>query len=239
LEKKDDGLVLSGSDLCAFCKGGWPTTAPLRPNPFCQFNQEAAASDSSGIRKYDEDLIGLIVPNPADDDLARQSRNRLADRLAKAEQTAHQAGGKLVPEAAVVKAFNGLMQEIGAPPSMRASEPSVHAFREHAASIRAFPTLFTADRNGANCDPGEAFFLLYLLVSENGILHEGNLDSAQALMQMNGQGEGYGVARMEGLGLSAKGPDSSASGLLASYASHNSRNSIIVLFNHLAGMLGF
>jgi len=207
---------------------------------FCLFNREAAANDPAGIHKYGGDLIGLIVPNPAGDDSLRQLTNRLTDRLASAEQAARAGREKLVPEAAVVKAFNDLMQEIGAPSSMRTSEASVHAFREHAASIKAFPALFSADSNGTNCNPDEAVFLIYLLISDNGILHEGNLDSAQALMQMNSQGiEGYGVARMEGLGLNAKKPDSSASGLLSSYPSHHNRNATIALFDHLAGILGF
>ncbi len=209
-------------------------------NLFCLFNQKAAVPNSAGIHKYSEDLIGLIVPSSVDATSVSQAANHLADRLAGAEQTARTGGGKLVPETAVVKAFNNLMQEIGAPPSMRASEVSVHGFREHAASIKAFPALFSANRNGARCNPGEAVFLLYLLISDNGILHEGNLDSAQALMAMNSQRiEGYGVAYMEGLGLGAKGSDSSASGLLSLYPSHHNRNATIALFNHVADMLGF
>ena len=203
---------------------------------FCLFNQEAAASDPAGIHKYSEDLIGLIVPPEA----GKADIEPLADRLARAEQMAQAGSGKLVAEADVVRAFNELMAKVGAPPSIRADEASMRRFREHAVSIKAFPALLSADRNGTNCNPGEAVFLLYLLISENGILHEGNLDSAQALIQMNSQGiEGYGVARMEGLGLSAKKPDSSASGLLSSYPSNHSRNATIVLFNHVAGMLGF
>lgn len=207
---------------------------------FCLFNQEAAASDPAGIHKYSEDLIGLLLPNPAGEDSIRQLTNQLAGRLAAAEQAARTGNGRLVPEAAIVKAFNDLMQEIGAPPSVRASLAAVHIFRQHAASIKAFPALFSADRNGANCNPGEAAFLFYLLISDNGTLYRGNLDSAQALMQMNSQGVGgYGVARMEGLGLSTNTPDSSASSLLSSYLSRHSRNATIALFDHVAGILDF
>ncbi|MFP5206246.1 MAG: hypothetical protein ACLGSH_12890 [Acidobacteriota bacterium] len=207
---------------------------------FCLFNQEAAARNPAGIHKYSEDLIGLLVPNPSGDGSIRQIADRLANRLSNAEKAARVGDGRLVPEAAVVKAFNDLMNAIGAPASIRASEASVHEFRDHAASLEAFPALLSADDNGSNCNPGEAVFLLYLLISGNGILHGGNLDGAQALIQMNSQGiESYGTARMEGLGLSAMEPDSSASGLLSSYPSHHSRNATIALFNHVAGMLGF
>lgn len=50
---------------------------------FCVFNQEVAASDTARIHKYNGDLIGLIVPNPAGEDSIRQITNRPADRLAK------------------------------------------------------------------------------------------------------------------------------------------------------------
>jgi len=202
---------------------------------FCLFNQEAAATDPAGIHKYSEDLIGLIVPNPAGEDSVRQFANRLADRLANAERAARAGNGKLVSEAAVVKAFNDLMQEVGAPPSMRASEVSVHRFREHAASTNTFPALFSADRNGTNCNPGEAVFLLSLLLSDNGVLLEGNLDSAVALMQRdgrrNGGGSSFGVGQMEALG-------SSASGLLSSYSSHHNLNATVAIFDRAADTLG-
>jgi len=71
------------------------------------------------------------------------------------------------------------MQEVGAPPTLRADEASLRRFREHAVSIKAFPALFTAGRNGTNCNPGEAFFLLYLLISNDGALYEKNLDTVR------------------------------------------------------------
>jgi hypothetical protein len=200
------------------------------------FNQEAAATNPAGIHKYSEDLIGLLVPPGTE----HVNIEPLANRLAQAEQAGREGKKKLVAEADVARAFNELMKAIGAQSSLRTDESSIRQFREYAASIKAFPSLLTADRNGANCNPGEAVFLIYLLISNNGVLHEGNLDSAQALLQMNRQGlEGHGAARMEGLGLSSKEQDSSASGLLSLYPSHHSRNATVPLFNHVAGMLGF
>lgn len=181
------------------CQGRAQSNAGTQPPHcaqilFCLFNQEAAATDSAGIHKYSEDLIGLVVPNPAGDDFARQIASRLAGRLASAEQAARAGNGRLVPEAAVVRAFNDLMRGIGAPPSYLASEGNLHKFREHAASIKAFPALFSADRNGRNCDPGEAIFLLDQLISGNGTLLEGNLDSAMALMHRAVRETGAGAA---------------------------------------------
>lgn len=208
---------------------------------FCLFNQEAVASDPDGIHKYSEDLIGSIMPYPADENSVRQLAKHLADRLANAEQTAREGGGKLVPEAAVVKAFNDLMQEIGAPPSVRASEASVREFRQHAASIKAFPALFSADRNGTNCNPGEAVFLLSQLMSNDGVLYEKNLDSEQMLMhtdfQRNRGKQGFAEGGAVGRVTTMMVPD--AQRLLSSYLSDHKRNETIALFNNLAGVLGF
>ena len=195
------------------------------------FNQEAAASDPIGIHKYSEDLIGLIVPPEA----GKADFEPLADRLARAEQMARTGKGKLVAEADVVRAFNELMVKIGAPSSLRADEASMRRFREHAVSIKAFPALLSADRNGTNCNPGEAVFLLYLLISDDGVLYERNLDSAQALTQMdfqrNGGERSFGVAHMIS--------DLSANEFLSSYSSRHNRKATIALFNNLAGILSF
>jgi hypothetical protein len=219
---------------------------------FCLFNQEAAASDPAGIHKYSRDLIDLVLPNQwtygrspsgrmetfENEYLGENYAAKLADRLAQAEQTARTGNGKLVAESDVVRAFNDLMKEVGAPSSLRTDEASLRRFREHAAAIKAFPALFSADRNGGNCNPGEAVFLLSLLISDNGTLYERNLDSEQALMQLgeqqNGEGRSFGVA----VGRIAE-VNSTARGLFLSYSSHHNRNATIAVFNKLAGALAF
>jgi hypothetical protein len=222
--------LVAGLALCPLMTGQQPTRrAHSLPD---LFNQEAQAADPAGIRKYSEDLIGLIVPPEAN----KADFEQLADRLARAELMARTGKGKLVAETDVVRAFNELMKQTRAPSSMRADEVSMRRFREHAVSIKAFPALLSFRRNGTNCNPGEAVFLLYLLIADDGAIYEGNLDNAQALTQMdfqrNGGGHSFGVARMEGLG-------SSASGLLSSYSSHHNRNATVTLFNNLASNLGF
>ncbi len=132
-----------------------------------------------------------------------------------------------------MRAFNELMKQIGAPSSLRTNEASVHSFREHAASIKAFPALFSADRNEANCNPGEAVFLLSLLISDNGVLYDKNLDTAQEMMHPYNPEDrgGGGISRIIG------GPDSWR--LLSLYTSHHNRSATVALFNRVADTLGF
>jgi len=198
-------------------------------NLFCLFNQEARATDPVGIHEYSHDLIELIAPP----ETGKSYIDSLVNRLAGDEQSARAQKGKLVPEADVARAFNELMSEIGAPLSLKTDEATVQRFREHAASIRAFPELLTAGRNGRKCNPGEAVFLLYLLLSNSGHLFEQNLDSAQALTRTNTHEavSGYGVAHMVA-------PSTSTS-RLSSYLSRHNRSATMAIFNKLAATLGF
>jgi hypothetical protein len=195
------------------------------------FNQEAEASDSAGIHKYSEDLIGLIVPPEA----GKAEIEQFANRLAQAEQSARAGQGKLVAETNVVRAFNELMSEIGAPISLRTDEASMRRFRGHGASIKAFPALLSADRNGTNCNPGEAVFLIYVIISGNGTLAERYLDSAQIIAQRNFEKNG-GRGSVAG-GIVPIG--SNASWLLSSYSLHHNRKTTVEVFNNLADILGF
>jgi hypothetical protein len=216
---------------------------------FCLFNQEAAASDPAGMQKYSRDVIDMILPNAwtygkspsgkmetfEDEYLGENYAAGLAGRLAEAEQLARAGKGKLVPVSDVAQAFNNLMKEVGAPTSVWTSESALQKFREHAAAIKAFPALFSADRNGTNCNPGEAVFLIGLLIMDNGVLYEGNLDTELEMMQpRDPRNEGrtsFAVATM------MRAPDSQR--LVSSYPKDHSRHAGIKLFNHVAGTLGF
>jgi hypothetical protein len=216
---------------------------------FCLFDQEAAASDSVGIHKYSRDVADLILPSqwtygrsPAgrmeqfeDEFLGEKYAANLADRLARAEQTARTGNGKLVALSDVVRAFNDLMKEVGAPSSVRTDENTVQKFREHAAAIKAFPALFSADRNGTNCNPAEAVFILGLLMMDNGVLYERNLDMDLALMHPEAErGEGW---MSFGVVSTVRAPDSRQ--LILSYPADHGRRAGISLFNHVADTLGF
>jgi len=228
--------LIVGLTFCSLLAGQQPPHCAQ--DLFCLFNQEAAASDPAGIHKYSEDLIGLIVPPEA----SKAGFEPLADRLARAEQMARAGKAKLATEADVVRAFNELMTKVGAPSSLRTDEAAMHSFREHAASIKAFRALFSADRNGTNCNPGEAVFLLHLLMSDDGVLYERNLDSAQALMRMDSQrnrGEAdHGITGM-GHAVGRIGKVQTAQWLLSSYSRSHDPSATNALFNNLAGILGF
>lgn len=216
---------------------------------FCLFNQEAAASDPVGIQKYSRDVVDSILPNAwtygrsssgrmeqfEDEFLGEKYTAELADRVAQAEQTARSGTGKLVPITDVVRAFNDLMKEVGAPSSERTDEKSLQSFREHAASIKAFPALFSADRNGSKCNPGEAVFLLGLLVSQEGVLHEGNLDMDLELMQPRHQ---RNDGRMS-FGASTSEIVQDPKWLVSTYPRNHGRRAGIKLFNLMADTLGF
>lgn len=210
----------------------WGQTVPQRPafSMDDEFNRESAPTDTGGIAKYSMDLIRLLIPPGADE----SGIAPFAERLTRAEKAARTGRGKLVPEANVVKAFNELLAKVGAPTSLKADEAQMASFRRHAASIKAFSGLYTEDRNGPNCNPGEAVFLIYLLISGNGALHEGNLDAALAHTHSEGQQprRSYGVVALEGAG-------SNAEELLSAYASHHERNATLAIFNQLATSLSF
>jgi hypothetical protein len=120
-------------------------------------------------------LIESVVPD-VPKGVEKATINKLAKRLAKAEFAARSGRGKLVPEAAVAQAFNDLMSGIGAPLTWHADEAAIRKFRARAAALHAVPVLLTADRNGTNCSPGEAIFLLQLLISNRCCQSSENVD---------------------------------------------------------------
>jgi hypothetical protein len=134
-------------------------------------DQKAAIDDPVMIHAYSHDLIEEVVRDP---DGNGKLIDSLSDRLAKAEQAVREGKGKLVPERDVVRAFNELMRRTGE--LFRADEANVHGYRIHASELRILPSLLTADRNGTNCNPGEAVFLVAELISNNGKLSQHELD---------------------------------------------------------------
>lgn len=219
---------------------------------YCLFDQRAAASDPAGIHIYSKDVIDSILPNqwtygqsPAGrmesfmlEFLGDDYAANLADRLAKAEQFARTGHGKLITESDVARAFNDLMRAVGSPPTLKTDEATIRRFREHAAAIKAFPALFSAERNGTKCNPGEAVFLISLLISGEGTLLEGDLDSEQAFMHMDELhnqtrgGASFIVSRTESV-------NGTARNLILSYTSHHFRFITKAVFNKLADTLLF
>jgi len=122
-------------------------------------NKDAQASDPAGIHYYAEDLAHLLLPDKAGDSYI----DAFADRLAKAEQAAREGKRKLIPEAKVVEAFNKM-----ADPQMAGNADALRRFRTDTYLVKEYPALLTPDRNGTNCYPGEAVFLLTILLQTDG-----------------------------------------------------------------------
>ncbi len=224
-----------GLALCPLVAGQHPFGSHLTTvRPFTTvddvLNREAEASDPAGIHQYSEDLLGLVVPNQAGDSYL----NALTARLAKAEQLAREGKGKLVPEAESARVFNDLMKEIGAPPTFSADEAGVRQFRASSIAVQAFPALLSANRNGTNCNPAEAVYLLHLLLWNDGILSERLMNDLAGFKQISEQKNGFSVMSAGTVPL-----HQSAGVLLSDYSLNHNRRATIKLFNGMAQTFGF
>jgi len=124
-----------------------------------------AAVDFAGIRYYAEDLAHLLLPSKAGDAYI----NSFADRLAKAEQETREGKRKLIPDTQVVEAYNELTRK----ESFRAKMANLGAlrlYRRDSYPAKTWKAVITAGRNGTNCYPGEAIFLLTVLLPADGDL---------------------------------------------------------------------
>jgi len=205
---------------------------PRRPTSVSdRFNIEAAAFDTAGIRKYSEDLVHSVAP----DNLPREKEEQLINRLFDAEKAARSGKGKLVREADVARAFNELMVGVGATPPLSVDEASIHRFREHAAANKDFPALLSAGRDGTNCNPGEAVFLIYLLMLRDGKLSVLDPYYEQSMASGKFQQDAHGGAASGGL----VSMGASSSTLLSSYSSDHSQKETTLLLERLASALGF
>jgi hypothetical protein len=208
-----------------------------------QIDRKAAAVNPTGIHVYSLDLIrGVVNPDittyPERANKDKDLIDSLSNRLANAEQAAREGKGKLVPEADVARAFNELMKRTGAPSSYSADEADIHKFRAHAAELSILPSLLTADRNGINCNPGEAVYLVSLLIGGNGKLPLHELDlimqfrqSMEAIKQDRGSATNE-IRSTPGVQLQG------AAAVIISYSRHH-RHATYKLFNDFAQTLGF
>jgi hypothetical protein len=146
--------------------------------------------------------------------------------------------GKLVPESDVARSFTDLMRRAGAPSSFVAKEADIHAFRAHAAELKILTSLPTADRNGNNCNPGEAVFLVHELMSGNGKPDQRELDAIVQLRRARddvSQGKALAVI---GSGNAPLVEPQGASALLLNYSQHH-RHAISKVYNDFAKTTGF
>jgi hypothetical protein len=73
---------------------------------------------------------------------------------------------KLIAEADIAQAFNTLMREIGAPNSFVADIDTVH--RNRVAFESSLPEMLSQKSNGSYCNPGEAVFVVSMLIENVG-----------------------------------------------------------------------
>jgi len=198
-------------------------------------DKDAEASDAAGIHNYGQDLAHLFVPDRAGEDYI----NSFGDRLAQAELLARKGKGKLVPEVEVARAFNDLMKRIEAPTSFKTDESTIRKFRAYSIAVPSLPALLSADRNGTNCNPGEAVYLLHLLILSNGELPNSYLDREATLKREEARRANGGAAPMGASTLSVVQIPQDASWFLSSYSSHHHRNATIKLFNDATQTFSF
>jgi hypothetical protein len=185
-------------------------------------NAEAQASDPNGIHAYCEHLVELLVDGHR---VGRGIINSLTDRLSNAEEMARRGDRSLVPEADIAIAFNDLMIRTGAPDSLRTDATIVHRFRLGPLSISPIPSLITLASNGTNCNPGEAVFLLYLLMANNGATDDRLPPGLEA----------RDLPRMT---ITSHGPNEpNARRSLSDFASNHRRSDLAELFEHVAETL--
>jgi hypothetical protein len=142
--------------------------------------------------------------------------------------------GKLIPETEIVRVFNDLMRKIGAPPAFKADEVGVRQFRARSIIVQAFPAILSASRNGTNCNPAEAVYLLHLLLWNDGILSEQLMDDLAAFKRREEQENGLSV-----LSAGTVPSQKTAGVLLSDYSLQHHRHTTIMLFNSMAQTTGF
>jgi len=137
--------------------------SPQPPNTMDTLNKEAEAIDPAGIHAYSNDLIQMLAGVRGGGVVYADS---LTDRLARAELEARQGKRKLISEADIAKAFNNLMSEIGAPDSLKADIAEVE--KERDAFKKELPAMISQEKNGSYCNPGEAVYVLELMIENVG-----------------------------------------------------------------------
>lgn len=162
------GSTLCTSPLCQ--QDTWQPFNERRPYTSINdmLNKDAQASDPEGIHYYAEDLAHMLLPEKAGDEYI----NSFASRLAKAEQEAREGKRKLIPDTQVVATYNEIARKEN-PRAKMANLNALRLYRTDSHDAKALTAVITADRNGTNCYPGEAIFLLTLLLTADGdLMHQ-------------------------------------------------------------------
>lgn len=178
-----------------------------RPSLIETLNQEASSTDAEGLHAYSKDLIEGLVGNSAGPAYAES----VTDRLTQAELMARHGKRKLISETDILEAFNGLMKETGASDSLRADLDAVRKNRQ--AFAREAPELISSQSNGSYCNPGEAIWVIEMLIANIGRAPEPTPQSGARMVI--GQDNAPVHAHLE------------------TYLVKHSRTEIVSTFNHL------
>jgi hypothetical protein len=124
---------------------------------------EQRATNPPGELEYATVLVRLTASH-----LSQNDSSLLAERLARANQEARHDDTKLIPEAAVVEAFNAWMAQVQGSYSIssRTDAQSVHGMREVLAANSS--DLTSVRTHHGSCLPDEAMLLTFLLERNNG-----------------------------------------------------------------------
>jgi hypothetical protein len=135
------------------------------PSPFLDSlsRHEQRATNPAGELEYATVLVGMTASH-----LRPNDSSHLAERLAKANEQARHDDTKLIPESAVVEAFNQWMAQVQGSYSIafRTDVQSVHGMREVLAANS--PDLTSVRAHPGSCLPDEAMLLMFLLERNNG-----------------------------------------------------------------------
>lgn len=156
--------LLVGPSTCPLLDGqqsSWKPFSERRPltNVGAILNQDAKSSDPAAIRSYAEDLAHFLLP----DRVGEKYIDSFADRLAKAEQEAREGKRQLIPDTQVAAAFDEIFRKANLP-GMPNSLEALRHLRTDPEITKKYPALLTADRNGTNVSPGEAVYLIAVLL---------------------------------------------------------------------------
>jgi len=123
-----------------------------------------ASNTQAGLEDYSHHLMTLF----AGDRTSKANLDKMSKRLAGAEIAARNGERGYVSEGAIADAFNDLMRQVrgrdGA--EIRTTVEYVHRMREW--DDRISPALSSVETHPSECLPGEALFMLVMLVSSNG-----------------------------------------------------------------------
>jgi hypothetical protein len=138
-----------------------PRSLP-RPRQTETLNREAEASDPAGVQEYSRHLIGILLGERAGTAYA----GSVSDRLARAELMARSGKRNPISEETIARAFNDLMRRVDAPKSLSADVQAVDKARR--AFEKEMPAVISREKNAASCNPGEAVWVLAMLLENIG-----------------------------------------------------------------------